>query len=158
MRVESASKRPPSRGLSKATSVRSKRGETDPERKSSDPERKPSSSKVRRDYEKKLDELEEDHKQELDELKAEYEEKLKSLRDQCIEKDQRIANYWHEIQRFQRLPNSHDGKLITSGLLNGHASKMPEIGRYAKDGYLLASKSRGPKYAVFYYKHDEEVE
>jgi hypothetical protein len=147
-------KRPIGRGPSRGTtSMKSKRGEMDPERKTLN------SNRVRRDYKDKLEYLEEDHKEELETLKTEYEENLKKLNDLCIEKDQHIANYGNEIQRFHRLPNSLGGKLITTGPSNGQAGKMPEIGRYEKDGYLLASKKGGgQKYAVFYYKYDEEVE
>ena len=90
----------------------------------------------------------------LENIKAEYERKLKDLQAVCYEKDKHIQSYYSELRRFERLPNSHDGKLVQSGRKE-QPTAMPEVGKHSANGYLLAGrKLGGAKYPVFYYKKD----
>jgi hypothetical protein len=98
-----------------------------------------------------------EHEAALEALKKEYEEKLKHLQEVCYEKDKHINNYYKELVKFARLPNSTEGKMIKSGSKE-QPTIMPSIGKHSKEGYLLAGKKLGgAKYPLFYYKQDEQL-
>jgi hypothetical protein len=87
-------------------------------------------------------------------LKSNYEAKIKFLEDVSDEKEKRIEKYLKELQCFERLSNSHEGKLVCSGLLKGHPTQMPEVGEHEKEGYILISKKGSQRCPIFYYKCD----
>lgn len=87
-------------------------------------------------------------------LKKEYETKLKHLQDVCYEKDKHIKNYFEELSRYKRIPNTHEGRLIHSGRKE-QPTIMPKVGKHSTSGYLLAGRKLvGVKYPVFYYTDD----
>jgi len=95
-----------------------------------------------------------EHEDALQKLKNEYEEKLKHLQDVCYEKDKHIKNYYEELNKFERVPNTTEGRLVHSGKKE-QPTIMPSIGKHSKDGYLLSGrKLGGEKYPVFYYKDE----
>jgi len=114
-------------------------------------------SHAKKEYEAKIVDLNRDHQEEMAHLKKEYETNLIKLRDLCLEKDKHIANYWQELQRYQRMPNSIEGKFGPSGMMN-KATKMPEIGKISADGHLYTVKSKdgSKRYPMFYYQGAEE--
>jgi hypothetical protein len=116
-------------------------------------------SDIRQEYETKLREEREKHYEDMAKLKKEYETNLGKLRDICLDKDKRIAEYWQELQSFERLPNNSDGKVLASGIMN-KASKIPIHCKASKEGQLYvvkqASQEGGTakKYPLFYFKSD----
>lgn len=99
-----------------------------------------------------------EHEQEMAKVKEEYESKLEHLQELCYEKDKIIKDYYEEIGYFCRLPNSHDGKLTSSGR-SSQPTVMPQIGKHSKDGYLLAGrKLSGSRYPIFYYKKEKSAD
>jgi BTB/POZ domain len=98
--------------------------------------------------------MKKEYQEALDRLKAEYDEKTSHLQQLCYEKDKHIKGYYEELCRYQRLPNTPDGKLVPSGRSN-QPTIMPDIGKHCPDGYILTGKKKGsPKYPVFFYKGD----
>jgi BTB/POZ domain len=88
-------------------------------------------------------------------IKAEFDEKMSHLQELCYEKDKHIKGYFEELGRYQRLPNTLEGKLVTSGR-SVKPTLMPDVGKHSADGYLIVGKKKGsPKYPVFYYKGEE---
>ena len=106
------------------------------------------------DLGRKMGELRKEHQEEMDRMKREYDAMIRQLEDISVEKDRQIELYQKELRCFERLPNSHEGKLVCSGLLKGHPTALPEIGKHERDGYILIPKKGGNKYPVFYYKCD----
>ena len=106
------------------------------------------------DSDEKQGELQKAHEEEITRLESEYEAKIKELEYLHAEKDRQIERYQKELQCFERLPNSHEGKLACSGMLKGHPTALPEIGEHERDGYILIAKKGGNRYPIFYYKSD----
>lgn len=95
-----------------------------------------------------------EHEAAMEALKNEYEEKLTHLQEVCYEKDKHIKNYYQELNKFERLPNGTEGKIVQSGRKE-KPTVMPTIGKHSKDGYLLAGKKLGgAKFPLFYYKDE----
>jgi len=93
-----------------------------------------------------------EHEAAMEALKKEYEEKLTHLQDVCYEKDKHIKNYYQELNKFERLPNGTEGKIVQSGRKE-QPTVMPTIGKHSKEGYLLSGKKLGgAKFPLFYYK------
>lgn len=99
--------------------------------------------------------MKKEYEEALEKLRAEFALKTKHLQELCYEKDKHIKGYYEELCRFQRLPNSLDGKLSASGR-SAQPTMMPPDGKHSEDGYIFAGKKKGsPKYPVFYYKGEE---
>jgi hypothetical protein len=109
----------------------------------------------KKEYEARVLDLKREHQEEMAHLKKEYETNLFKLRDLCLEKDKHIASYWQELQRYVRLPNAPEGKLVPSGKTTV-ATKMPEIGKTSSEGHLFSTKKDGEsqRYPMFYYQSD----
>jgi hypothetical protein len=98
--------------------------------------------------------IKKEYQEALDRLKAEYDKKTSHLQELCYEKDKHIKKHYEEICRYQRLPNTLEGKLVVSGR-SVQPSIMPDVGKHSVDGYVLAGKKKGSaKYPVFFYKDD----
>ena len=98
--------------------------------------------------------MKKEYQEALVQLKSEYDEKTSHLQQLCYEKDKHIKGYYEELCRYQRLPNTPDGKLCLSGR-SSQPTIMPDIGKHCSDGYVLSGKKKGsPKYPVFFYKGD----
>ena len=109
-------------------------------------------ARVKKECDANMTSLKREHQQAIDAMKEGYEEELLKLREMCVEKDRHLNSYWDELKRFERLPNTVDGKkLIPSGIMQ-KPSKMPTIGNQLIDGYLY--KKDGSRHPVFFYKTD----
>lgn len=92
----------------------------------------------------------------LEKLKAEFEEKTSHLQELCYEKDKHIKGYYEELSKYQRLPNTLDGKLVASGR-SAQPTMMPAVGKHVVDGYVFVGKKKScPKYPLFDYKGEEK--
>jgi hypothetical protein len=98
--------------------------------------------------------LKKEYQEALDLVKAEYDEKVSHLQQLCYEKDKHIKGYYEELFRYQRLPNSPDGKVVASGR-SIQPTMMPDVGKHSTDGVCLIGKKKGSsKYPIFFYKGD----
>jgi hypothetical protein len=81
---------------------------------------------------------------------------MNRLRQLCGEKDQQIKMYKNELQKFRRLPNQPDGKMVKSGTKS--VVVLPSLGglHHDRDGFLLSTNGNDgtKKYALFYFKDD----
>lgn len=93
--------------------------------------------------------------------KNDYQMEIDRLRRLCAEKDKQISLYKNELQKFRRLPNQPDGKIVKSGPKS--ACTLPSaqlLGgvKHEKDGFLLSTFVNGSKkYPLFYFKDDSSV-
>ncbi|GKY95248.1 hypothetical protein MPSEU_000487400 [Mayamaea pseudoterrestris] len=111
-------------------------------------------AKVKKEYETKVEELKKSYDDQLDKLKKESEAKLYMARQMLAQRDKQISFHVQELRSFERLPNSHEGKLMPTGRAH-EVSLLPEFAKDKAEGMLLVSKKSALKYPLFYYKREE---
>ncbi|KAL7576627.1 hypothetical protein ACA910_005565 [Epithemia clementina (nom. ined.)] len=115
-----------------------------------------SSDSLISEYETQMANLKREHQEALDRIKSEFETNLVKMKEAVVEKDKFIAQYWSELRRFERVPNTPDGKMVQSTSSALKVLKMPSIGNQPSEGLIL-SKPKGEggggggKFPIFIY-------
>jgi hypothetical protein len=108
---------------------------------------------IREEYESKMEIMRREHDRALSKLKKEFEISLLKLRDMVLQKDKDISKYTKELMKFERLPNSHGGKLLSSNEKNKPVG-LPMLGPRKPEGVIYSKKDAGGRFPLFYYNNE----